>query len=76
MANKTVLPYIVDITPDGKIVKKSYIGQEGYAENHECTLSETRTRRGELKITYYCEDGYFLSEKQIEYIFNNRKSLI
>jgi hypothetical protein len=76
MRNKIVLPKLVDLTPSGEIVSRAGIGEDGYADNFECTLSIRRTKQGNVKIMYYCEDGYFLSEDQVEWIINNRKSLI
>jgi hypothetical protein len=72
------LPNYVDLTPEGKIVKKRHYGQRGYIENSECELmvSEDKKNPDLTQIKYYCEDDYFLTDKQVEYIILNRKKLI
>ena len=68
------LPNLVDLTPEGKLVTRANLGEEGYAENVEYQLrisvSNYRTH-----IDYYGEDDTLLDEEQIQRIINNRKVL-
>lgn len=63
-----LLPLKVDLTPDGRIVEKADIGEEGYAENIECTL-QLSFGRDSVFIHYYTEDDDFLNESQIKKVF-------
>ena len=55
------LPQSVDLTPQGKIVEPSELGEIGYSENVNYNLRMS-TEQGYLWIDYYGEDDTFLSD--------------
>ena len=61
------LPSTIDLCPDGDLVERANIGQEGYYENIEYTL--TISISDNITTIEYCgEDGTYLDKQQIEQI--------
>ena len=55
------LPNLIDLTPEGELVKRANIGEEGYAENVEYQLV-LRVSNYHTYIEYYGEDDTYLEE--------------
>ena len=65
------LPNLIDLTPEGKLVKRANIGEEGYAENIEYNLTISVSNHI-THIEYYGEDDTYLEEEQIQEIIKSR----
>lgn len=64
------IPISVDKKPNGSIVRRKSIGEDGYAENIEYQLSITPTS-GYLVVEYFGEDGTKLSDTEVEFVILN-----
>ena len=65
------LPNLIDLTPEGKLVERANIGEEGYAENVEYNLIISVSNYI-THIEYYGEDDTYLEEEQIQEIRKSR----
>ena len=65
------LPNLIDLTPEGKLVTRANIGEEGYAENIEYNLTISVSNNITF-IEYYGEDDTYLEEEQIQEIIKSR----
>jgi len=65
------LPNLIDLTPEGKLVERANIGEEGYAENVEYNLIISVSNYI-THIEYYGEDDTYLEEEQIQEIIKSR----
>jgi len=65
------LPNLIDLTPEGKLVERASMGEEGYAENVEYHLLISVSNHI-THIEYYGEDDTFLDKKQIKKIIDKR----
>ena len=65
------LPNLIDLTPEGKLVPRANIGEEGYAENVEYNLTISVSNHI-THIEYYGEDDTYLEEEQIQEIIKSR----
>ena len=65
------LPNLIDLTPEGELVKRANIGEEGYAENVEYHLLISVSNYI-THIEYYGEDDTYLDEKQIKKIIDKK----
>ena len=65
------LPNLIDLTPEGKLVERANIGEEGYAENVEYHLIISVSNYI-THIEYYGEDDTYLEEEQIQEIIKSR----
>jgi hypothetical protein len=65
-----VLPSKVDRTEDGYIVPRAGVGQEGYCDNVEYTLTIS-VELGFVEIGYKGEDDTWLEDDEISMIIEN-----
>jgi hypothetical protein len=65
------LPNLIDLTPEGKLVERANMGEEGYAENVEYNLIISVSNYI-THIEYYGEDDTYLEEEQIQEIIKSR----
>jgi hypothetical protein len=65
------LPNLIDLTPEGKLVERANMGEEGYAENIEYNLTISVSNYI-THIEYYGEDDTYLEEEQIQEIIKSR----
>jgi hypothetical protein len=60
-SNKIELPASIDLTPKGELVDRASLGEDGYIENVEYTLTINFFDNKAL-IDYYGEDNTYLSD--------------
>lgn len=58
------LPSYVDLTPDGRIVRRAEIGEDGYYENETYILQLEHSTDG-IFVNYYGDDDNFLEAEQV-----------
>ena len=59
-----LLPSTIDLTPEGKIKKRTHIGEEGYYENAKYSL-QINIEENNVFISYYGDDDNYLEDERI-----------
>jgi hypothetical protein len=72
---RTLLLNRFDLTPEGKLVERAEIGEEGYAENVEYNLSMHPNSEG-ISLEWYGEDDTTISlEEYLELVDDSNLEL-